>query len=83
MITEIDHPDQRRAIEEAIQRGWLQITGLEDATEPETYTEANEVLGRGESACLARAMQRNWVLATHDSKGAKWKNVVSVPGNRC
>lgn len=80
VIAEVEYPDQRQAVEDAIQRKWLHITRLEDPTELETYTKANELLGSGESACLALAIRRNWVLATDDTKGAKWRKMISVPG---
>ena len=37
-------------------------------------------LGKRESACIALAERRGWVLATDDSKGAKWKKVIAAPG---
>lgn len=80
VIAEIEYQDQRQAIEQAIQQGWLQLMRLEDPIELETYAKANELLGSGESACWALAVRRNWVLATDDSKGAKWKKVISAPG---
>ena len=80
VIEEIEYQDQRQVVEEAIQQGWLQVTKLEDPTELETYAKAKELLGSGESACWALAVRRNWVLATDDSKGAKWEKVISAPG---
>ncbi|HZB89644.1 MAG TPA: AAA family ATPase [Terracidiphilus sp.] len=50
------------------------------ASTKQVFTRANEQLGSGESACLALAEIRNWILGTDDSKGVKWKKVISAPG---
>lgn len=80
VIAEIEDPDQKQAMQEAIDRGWIRGTKLEDPAELQTFARANAQLGRGESACIALAEKRGWVLATDDSKGAKWKKVIAAPG---
>jgi len=73
-------PDQQHAVQEAIEKGWIRQTRLEDPLELQTFARATAQLGKGESACIALAEKRNWVLGTDDSKGAKWKKVISAPG---
>jgi predicted nucleic acid-binding protein len=77
---EIEHPDQQRALQEAIRQGWIRQTRLEDPMELQSFAQATAQLGKGESACIALAEKRNWVLGTDDSKGAKWKKVISALG---
>src|SRR5216683_1940900 len=80
VVEEIDYPDQQQAVQTAIQQGWIQQTRLEDPLELQTFARATAQLGKGESACIALAEKRSWVLGTDDSKGAKWKKVISAPG---
>ena len=80
VIAEVEEPDQRKAVEEAIRQGWIREARLEDPAELQTFARANAQLGKGESACIALAEKRGWALGTDDSKGAKWKKVISGPG---
>jgi len=73
VVEEIGYPDQQQAVQTAIQQGWIQQTRLEDPLELQTFARATAQLGKGESACIALAEKRSWVLGTDDSKGAKWK----------
>jgi predicted nucleic acid-binding protein len=82
VLQEITDPDQRAELAEALERGWIHETHLEAVLELQIFTRANERLGSGESACIALAEARNWILGTDDSKGTKWKKVISAPGIR-
>jgi predicted nucleic acid-binding protein len=79
-LQEITYPEQQAELKQALERGWILETRLEAIAELQVFTRANEQLGSGESACLALAEVRGWLLGTDDSKGAKWKKVISVPG---
>jgi predicted nucleic acid-binding protein len=79
-LGEITYPDQQAELQEALDRGWIQETRLEAIAELQIFARANEQLGSGESACLALAQARNWILGTDDSKGAKWGKVISASG---
>ncbi|MGA7316346.1 MAG: hypothetical protein WBX22_20510 [Silvibacterium sp.] len=79
-LGEITYPDQQRELTEALDRGWIQAARLDSIDELQVFAKANQQLGSGESACLALAEGRNWILGTDDSKGAKWKKVISAPG---
>lgn len=79
-LNEVTYPEQQAELKEALDRGWIQETRLEAIAELQVFTQANEQLGSGESACLALAEIRGWILGTDDSKGAKWKRVISAPG---
>jgi predicted nucleic acid-binding protein len=80
VLEEIEEPEQRKALEDAIERGWLRQTRLDDPRELEIYARATERLGNGESACIALAEARGWILATDDSKGTRWNNTISAAG---
>jgi predicted nucleic acid-binding protein len=82
VLREITYPDQQAELKVALDSGWIQETRLEEVLELQIFTRANEQLGSGESACIALAEARNWILGTDDSKGAKWKKVISAPGIR-
>jgi predicted nucleic acid-binding protein len=82
VLKEITYPDQMSELKVALDRGWIKETRLEEVLELQIFTRANEQLGSGESACIALAEARNWILGTDDSKGAKWKKVISAPGIR-
>ena len=76
-LREIAYPDQQAELREALDHGWIHETRMEAIEELQIFTRANEQLGSGESACLALAQTRTWILGTDDSKGVKWKKVVS------
>lgn len=80
VLGEITYPDQQAELKEALDRGWIQEARLEAIEELQIFAQANEQLGSGESACLALAQTRTWILGTDDSKGIKWKKVVSASG---
>jgi predicted nucleic acid-binding protein len=79
-LGEITYPDQQAELKEALDRGWIHETKIEAIEELQIFARANEQLGSGESACLALAQTRAWILATDDSKGVKWKKVVAESG---
>jgi predicted nucleic acid-binding protein len=79
-LGEITYPDQQAELKEARDQGWIHETRIESIEELQIFARANEQLGSGESACLALAQKRAWILGTDDSKGVKWKKVVAESG---
>jgi predicted nucleic acid-binding protein len=79
-LGEITYPDQQAELKEALDQGWIHETRMEAIEELQIFARANEQLGSGESACLALAKTRAWILGTDDSKGVKWKKVVVESG---
>ena len=79
-LGEITYPDQQAELKESLDHGWIQEVHLEAIAELQVFARANEQLGSGESACLALAQVSHWILGTDDSKGAKWRKVISAPG---
>lgn len=80
VLGEITYPDQQAELKEALDRRWIQETRMETIEELQIFARANEQLGSGESACLALAQTRTWILGTDDSKGVKWRKVISALG---
>ncbi len=80
VLGEITHPDQQAELKVGLDRGWIQEARMEAIEELQIFAQANEKLGTGESACLALAQTRTWILGTDDSKGIKWKKVISASG---
>lgn len=70
VVAEIVYPYQAAALANAIEREFLRIEPLLDIQGLALYAQFRETLGRGESACLALAVIRNWLLATDDNEAA-------------
>lgn len=63
---EVSYPDQKTELEAALSAGDIEETRLTDPAELELFAEFNAVLGRGESAAIAVAANRGWVIATDE-----------------
>lgn len=61
--TEVRYPDQAAELAEAITAGDIEETQVTDPVELEVFAELHAVLGRGESASIAVAANRGWVIA--------------------
>ena len=80
VLGEIEDPDQRSVVHQAIAAGHLDEVKLDQPGELGLYVSFNATLGKGESACLALARARGWAIATDESKDPKWKKVISGAG---
>ena len=67
-MAEILDPSQRSAVEEAITAALLERTSIQSTDELSAYAELRQVLGSGESACLALAMTRRWLVACDEKR---------------
>jgi predicted nucleic acid-binding protein len=74
---EIERPDLRQIIEQHLLNGQLQLVRLDTPKELALFAIYNQVLGRGESACLAIAETRGWAIATDESKDKKWRRTIA------
>lgn len=68
VIGEITEPDQLRTVEEAIAAGTLGRDSISSPDELATFAELTQILGVGESACLALAANRNWLIACDEKR---------------
>lgn len=68
MVAEVQYEEQRKRLKAAIGDGTLTELEITDPAEIALYADLRRFLGDGESACLAVAATRRWVIAT-DEKG--------------
>lgn len=68
VMAEIIDPLQRSSVEEAITAALLERTSIQSTDELSAYAELRQVLGSGESACLALAMTRRWLVACDEKR---------------
>jgi predicted nucleic acid-binding protein len=68
VLNEVSEPGQMRKVEEALESGVLRRLKIVDVEELEAVAEYVEQFGKGESACLAVAIHRHWVVATDETK---------------
>ncbi len=76
---EIKNPEQRAAVQAAVDAGHIGETRITDHSEIQRYAELNMDFGKGESACLTLAESRGWSLAC-DEKRAFRRTVVAQIG---
>jgi len=74
---EIERPDLRQIIDQHLRSGQLQLVRLDAPEELALFAIYSQVLGRGESACLAIAENRGWAIATDESKDRKWRRTIA------
>lgn len=74
---EIERPDLRQIIEQHLRSGQLQLVRLDAPDELALFAIYSQVLGKGESACLAIAENRGWAIATDESKDRKWRRTIA------
>lgn len=65
---ELIDPAQVSEVGDAIVAGTLAEVALTDPEELELFADLNRILGRGESAAIAAAQSRNWLVATDDRR---------------
>jgi predicted nucleic acid-binding protein len=68
VLTEILRPAQRAELAEAIQRGDLREEALDDLQGLTLFADLRGFLGAGESACLALAAVRGWMVASDEKR---------------
>ena len=65
---EITNPDQRAALDAAIDAGTVKLESITDLDALATFTELIAHIGRGESACIAIAAKRGWSIASDEKR---------------
>ncbi len=63
---EVHRKAQRIQIRKALKAGWVRELEVSNLTEIDFYTQYRLRFGKGESACLAVASVRGWIIATDD-----------------
>ena len=88
MRAEVTAPPQSESLEEAISSGGIEVVVVDDPAALATYAELVQVLGRGESAAIALAAHRRWILAMDERGRARREaerhlgagRIVTTPG---
>lgn len=79
---EVTYPEQAAELTAALSAGDIDEILLTDPVELSLFAELNAVLGRGESAAIAVAANRNWVIATDELGRARREVYERVGKNR-
>jgi predicted nucleic acid-binding protein len=88
VTAEITQADQQQAIGAAIAASHIQRESISSPEELTLFTELRQVLGSGESSCLAIAKLRNWMVACDEkrvflreaTKHLGEKRIINTPG---
>lgn len=68
VVAEITNPAQRDLLEATLVEGTLGRESLFSPEELEVYADLSQILGSGESACLALALKRGWLVACDERR---------------
>ena len=70
VLDEVRRPEQRKAVEDAVKAGVLDLQSVRDPVEVALFANlrADGRLGAGECAVLAVALNRNWVAGLQDRR---------------
>lgn len=88
VIAEITQADQQQVVGSAIAASYIQRDSISTPEELTLFTELRQVLGAGESSCLAIAKLRNWMVACDEkrvflreaTKHLGEKRIINTPG---
>src|SRR4029077_6410364 len=88
VVDEVTVKSQKEKLEEVLSSGGFKKTSLQDVVELQHFARYSQRFGKGESACLAIAACRGWVLATDEMKDKRLKReieaskvrVINTPG---
>lgn len=78
VINEVTVAAQRQLLNEMLENGGLKKTELREVSELTHFAEYSKTFGKGESACLALAVCRRWVIATDESKDRRLKREIEA-----
>ncbi len=68
VVAEITAPQEVRTLEAALADGWLKQESIVTPGELAIFAELSQVLGSGESACIALAASRGWLVACDEKR---------------
>jgi predicted nucleic acid-binding protein len=80
VLDEITVDEQKREIEAAVASDDLKLARIEAVEELQAFAEYAGQFGKGESACLAIATCRKWVIATDETKDRRLAREISASG---
>jgi predicted nucleic acid-binding protein len=79
-LNEVSEPGQMKKVEAAIENGQLHTLKIVAVEELQSVAEYVELFGKGESACLAVAIHRNWAIATDETKDRRLSREIASKG---
>lgn len=82
VVNEVSEPGQARKVEAAIESGALLALKIVAVEELGLLADYIEKFGKGESACLAVANQRRWIIATDETKDKRFSREIAARGIR-
>ena len=68
VVEEISNEAQADELHNAIESGFLAVTKITEFAEIARYSAFTKALGKGESACLALAESRGWMIASDEKR---------------
>jgi predicted nucleic acid-binding protein len=68
VVAEVTEPEQRRTLEAVLADGSLKQESIANPAELAVFVELSQILGSGESACLALASSRGWLVACDEKR---------------
>lgn len=68
VVAEVVDPGQRQLLGSAIAAGAVVRVSISDTEELKLFVELTQCLGSGESACLALAVKRGWIVACDEKR---------------
>lgn len=68
VVEEITDKGQRVALNDAVTRGIFHIVAVKKIDTIALFAELTAYFGRGEAACLALAVERNWIIASDEKR---------------
>ena len=68
VVAEVTEPGQLRILEAAVADGTLRRESITSPVELAVFAELSQILGSGESACLALASSRGWLVACDEKR---------------
>lgn len=77
VLNEVSEPGQTKKVEEALHKGALRRLQIVAVEELQSVAEYVEQFGKGESACLAVAIHRQWVVATDETKDRRFSREIA------
>lgn len=80
VLNEVSEPAQTTKVEEAIETGVLRRLKIVAVEELQSVAEYIEQFGKGESACLAVAIHRQWAIATDETKDRRLTREIATKG---
>jgi len=82
VVEEITNGDQKAKLDDALARGIFHIVAIKTIDTITLFAELTTYVGRGEAACLALAVERNWIVASDEKRRFRREAVNRIGSGR-